>query len=246
MMELKLGDCFETGAGTHRTFGGGHCQDRSVLPMSQNTKKYVTKKTLCLGIAFLATCAALVYAFSPPEETPEISLVIGEPFEDMRKRSTAKIDPPVAGHVWFKIPKTNARLRFNDPDHGFITPPAKFFTVTHNDEGKIAGVRMSPQVTSLPLEETLAVMLDLTKQFRGAGWVPLYLDDGFDTYADDQKTRDGLKRCFLESNYWRTKKYQIIFHVRCFSDSQYPNQQRYLMTLSISDSRDLDDGVETW
>ncbi|CDH30223.1 hypothetical protein XBJ2_620003 [Xenorhabdus bovienii str. Jollieti] len=58
---------------------------------------------------------------------PEIALVIGEPYEAMRQRSSAKISPPYDNSIGFRIPKTDARLRFTDPKYGFITPPARFF-----------------------------------------------------------------------------------------------------------------------
>ncbi|MCX2901708.1 hypothetical protein ORL50_28700, partial [Pseudomonas mandelii] len=92
-------------------------------------------------------------------DDPEISLVIGEPWEDMRKRSTADIGPAIPGHYWFRSIESDARLRFNDPQYGFVTPLARFFTISFDDE-KISNVRMSPQIEPLLLDDTLQIVLD--------------------------------------------------------------------------------------
>ena len=41
----------------------------------------------------------------------EIALKIGEPWEDMRQRSSANIGPAIAGHFWGRQTKSDARLR---------------------------------------------------------------------------------------------------------------------------------------
>ena len=46
---------------------------------------------------------------------PEIALVIGEPYEAMRQRSSAAIAPAIPREASFNIPKSDARLRFTDP-----------------------------------------------------------------------------------------------------------------------------------
>ena len=51
---------------------------------------------LALAVAALLTLAA-IEALS---DEPEIALVIGEPYEDMRRRSSARIDPAIPGHSW--------------------------------------------------------------------------------------------------------------------------------------------------
>ncbi|CAI8763884.1 hypothetical protein EMIT0P218_170068 [Pseudomonas sp. IT-P218] len=66
---------------------------------------------LALAIAALLTSAAIQVL----SDEPEIALLIGEPYEAMRQRSSASIGPAVPGHSWFSIPKSDARLRFIDP-----------------------------------------------------------------------------------------------------------------------------------
>ena len=104
------------------------------------------------GVLVLAVVSALALsAIELLSEEPEIALLIGEPWENMRKRSSAKIDPAIAGHFWGRLPKSDARLRFADPEYGFVTPLARYFTVTFNRDESTNGVHMSPQVEPLLL-----------------------------------------------------------------------------------------------
>lgn len=58
------------------------------------------RRILSLAVAALLIVAA-VRALSGE---PEIALVIGEPWEIMRQRSSAVIDPAIAGHFWGDCP----------------------------------------------------------------------------------------------------------------------------------------------
>eukprot|EP01038_Epipyxis_sp_PR26KG_P000575 gene575-805_t len=108
--------------------------------------------------------------------TPEIALVLGEPWEDMRQRSNVSIGPAVAGYYWGAIPKSDARLRFIDPQYGFVSPPARFFMIRYNDM-RVADLSLSPQVEPLLLDDTLKVVLDLQEQWRKGGWIPIHVKD---------------------------------------------------------------------
>ncbi|MGJ0635969.1 hypothetical protein [Xenorhabdus bovienii] len=123
---------------------------------------------IVLSIVFGLTIIYLYHTFYSRD--PEIALVIGEPYEAMRQRSSAKISPPYDNSIGFRIPKTDARLHFTDPKYGFITPPARFFTVSYN-KGIIENVRMSPQIEPLLYEDAIKIVLDLQDQWRKAGWV---------------------------------------------------------------------------
>ena len=88
----------------------------------------------------------------------------------MRKNSSAPFSPLIRGHVWMGLPKTDARFRFIDPQYGFVTPVARFFTVVF-DDNVINGIRMSPQIEPLLIDDALKVVLDLQDQWREKGWV---------------------------------------------------------------------------
>ncbi|MHC8315018.1 hypothetical protein [Pseudomonas sp. LB3P31] len=170
-------------------------------------------------------------------DAPEIALIIGEPWEDMRQRSSATIDPAIPGHSWFRTPKSHARLQFADPQYRFVTPLARFFVITFTDE-LIRSVRMSPQTEPLLLDDTLKIILNLQEQWRQAGWVPNRLNH-FPSFADTPQWRARLR----DENkggtaYWRAgDKYQIMLVVNRFEDRKRPTEERYLMTLEVSKSR---------
>ena len=103
---------------------------------------------------------------------PEIALVYGEEWEAMRQRSSAQIAPAIPDEIWFRMPKTDASLRFIDAQYGFITPLARFFAITFN-KGKVGSIRMSPQIEPLLLDDALKVVLDLQDQWRAGGWLPM-------------------------------------------------------------------------
>lgn len=192
------------------------------------------RRALALAVAVLLTLAAIQVL----SEEPEIALVIGEPWEDMRRRSSAAIDPAIPGHFWGRLPKSDARLRFIDPQYGFITPLARYFTVTFNRDESINGVNMSPQIEPLLLDDTLRVVLDLQEQWRNAGWVPIRVKD-FPSFADTPQWRaqlQGVKN--VEKVYWRAgDKYQLMLVVGRFKDVKHPTEERYLITLGIHRSR---------
>jgi hypothetical protein len=189
---------------------------------------------LALAVASLLTLAAIEVL----SDEPEIALVIGEPYETMRQRSTASIDPAIPGHSWFNAPKSDARLRFADPQFGFVTPLARFFTVGFGRDQRIDGVRMSPQIEPLLLDDTLKVVLDLQEQWRKAGWVPIRAKD-FPSFADTPQWRAQLRDVNKGGTaYWRAgDKYQLMLVVSRFRDNKRPTEERYLITLGIHRSR---------
>ncbi|VVN70825.1 hypothetical protein [Pseudomonas fluorescens] len=164
----------------------------------------------------------------------EIALVIGEPYESMRQRSSAVIGPAIPGQVSFNIPKSDARLRFTDPQYGFVTPLARFFTVIYRNE-LINSVRMSPQIEPLLLDDTLKIVLDLQEQWRQGGWRPIRVKN-FPSFADTPQWRARLQ----DENkggvaYWKADdKYQVMLIVGRFEDDKRPDEERYLITLALA------------
>jgi len=184
-----------------------------------------------LLVALVAVAARL---YSHAATDPEIALVIGEPYEDMRKRSSAKIDPAIPGHFWGNFPKTDARLRFIDPQYGFLTPIARFFTVTFEEKGLVNSVSMSPQIEPLLLDDALKIALDLQEQWRKSGWKPIRVKED-PPFADTPEWRDSLKACKSNAAYWQAgAKYQTLLTVACFKDDKHPNEKRYLITLELA------------
>ncbi|SEM47499.1 hypothetical protein SAMN04487857_102176 [Pseudomonas sp. ok272] len=184
------------------------------------------------GLA-LAIGVVIVWAVIGVLPEKEIALVIGEPWEDMRQRSSAKIGPAIAGDVSFSIPGADARLRFIDPQYAFETPPARFFAVIHRPDETINSVRMSPQIEPLLLDDTLKVVLDLQEQWRQVGWTVTRPD--FPAFADTPQWRAQLQNVRRGGKtYWQAgEQYQIRLGVRRFKDDRHPTQERYLITLGL-------------
>lgn len=162
---------------------------------------------------------------------PEIALVIGEPYEDMRQRSSASIGAAVPDGVSFSIPQSDARLRFTDLQYGFFTPQARFFAVFYND-GLVYSVRMSPQLEPLLLDDTLKLILDLQDQWRQKGWRAIRPPITGTPYwrARLQNERKGGTTRWQAANL-----YQVMLNVGRFDDPKRPNEERYLITLSIAE-----------
>ncbi|WP_416422907.1 hypothetical protein RAM80_23975 [Pseudomonas sp. App30] len=182
---------------------------------------------IALAVPFLITVDVL-------SDDPEIALVIGEPFEDMRRRSSASIAPAFTGHSWFSIPKSDARLNFMDAHYGFVTPLARFFVVMY-DEGLIGSVRMSPQTEPLLLDETLKIALDLQDQWRRTGWT-LTRPGDFPAIADTPAWRERLRqRRTGITTYWQAEdRYQVVMDIGRFTDRRRPDEERYLISLAVS------------
>ncbi|MBC8954965.1 hypothetical protein [Xenorhabdus sp. PB62.4] len=177
----------------------------------------------------------LYHAFYSNES--EIALVIGEPYEDMRQRSSAAIDPDLPDKIWYNIPKTDARLRFTDQKYGFVTPTARFFVVKYNN-GIIESVRISPQTEPLLFNDAIKIVLDLQDQWSKAGWVSVY-DRTFpplDNTPELQAKLHSLK-C-SETTYWRAgDQYQTMVNLGCFNDKRHPDEERYMITMEIAKAR---------
>jgi hypothetical protein len=185
-----------------------------------------------LALAF--TALLIVTVIKVLADEPEIALMIGEPWEDMRQRSSASIGPAIPGHSWFRIPKSDARLRFIDPEYGFVTPLARFFTIGFDDE-LIDGVRMSPQIEPLLLDDTLKVVLDLQDQLRNTGWTAIRVEQ-YPPFADTPEWRARLRDVNKGgTSYWHAEdKYQVMLVINRFKDKKRPTEERYLIKLSLS------------
>ncbi|MFV3016012.1 hypothetical protein HBO34_15400 [Pseudomonas veronii] len=187
-----------------------------------------------VGLGLIAIVLFLGLAIRLGTDEPEIALTPGEPWEDMRQRSSAKIGPAIPGHHWFRAPKSDARLRLVDPQYGFITPLARFFTIGFDDE-QIDGIRMSPQIEPLLLDDTLEIVLDLQEQWRKGGWTPIHIKDD-PPFADTPQWRARLRNVNLGgTSYWQAAdKYQVMMVVNRFKDVRHPTEERYLIKLHLA------------
>jgi hypothetical protein len=188
--------------------------------------------------AFLLVLAGLTWAVihrltQPLWDEPEIVVEMGGTYENLLRNSSAPFSPEIRDRIWFGIPMTDARLRFVDPQFGFTTPAARFFTVNF-DDNVISGIRMSPQVEPLLIDDALKVVLDLQDQWREKGWVAKGLRNN-PTISDTPEWRAYLSKGILSGrSYWQAgDKYQAMLILGRFEDYRNPSQERYLITLDL-------------
>ncbi|MDX7987035.1 hypothetical protein FE392_06775 [Xenorhabdus sp. 12] len=190
---------------------------------------------LIFSLLIVLSLTAVYFYHSFYSNKPEIALMIGEPYENMRQRSSADIAPHLPGHAWYNVPKTDARLRFIDPKYGFVTPPARFFTVMF-DDGIIDGVRMSPQIEPLLYNDAIKIVLELQDQWRNAGWV-LTLPKEVPALVDTPELHENLRNMKggAGTTYWQANdQYQIMLSMALFEDVRHPDEERYLITLALA------------
>ena len=189
--------------------------------------------------AFLLVLAGLTWAVihrltQPLWDEPEIVVEMGGTYENLLRNSSAPFSPEIRDRIWFGIPMTDARLRFVDPQFGFTTPAARFFTVNF-DDNVISGIRMSPQIEPLLIDDALKVVLDLQDQWREKGWVAKGLRNN-PTIADTPEWRAYLSKGILSGrSYWQAgDKYQAMLILGRFEDYRNPTEERYLITLALA------------
>ncbi|MFJ2365577.1 hypothetical protein ACIPIN_18050 [Pseudomonas sp. NPDC087697] len=186
-----------------------------------------------LPLLIILSVLAVPWAIQALSDDPEIALEMGGTYEDLHKRSSVSFSPLIRGHAWMGIPKTDASLRFIDPQYGFVTPPARFFTVGFNDN-VITSIRMSPQIEPLLLDDALKVALDLQNQWRQGRW-RVAGPRSYPPFADTPAWRARFREVSQGgTTYWQAgEKYQVAMFMNRFKYSKRPNEERYLITLSI-------------
>lgn len=172
----------------------------------------------------------------------EVALTLGEPYEVVRERSREILPPLERGRDWAGLVSQPARFRLFELERGFVTPPAKFLAVTYDNHGLVDGVRLSPQIEPLPLDESLTIVRDLQNQLW-RGWTPFRSSDSR-PIRDDVATRDAIRNCDDPTSRWNAgDRMQITIDIRCFRTEGHPDRERYLITLVltrpwITDDRD--------
>ena len=196
----------------------------------------ISRRGRWLGIALITLLVvfALRWAVQTIAGEPEIALIYGEPWEEMRQRSSAQISPAIPGHYAYRTPKSDARLRFIDPQYGFVTPLARFFTISFDNE-RVASIRMSPQIEPLLLDDALIIVLDLQEQWRRGGWVPSNPRSN-PPIADTPEWRARLRDVNKGGRtFWQAgDKHQAMLILHRFKDNKRPTEERYMITLALA------------
>ncbi|MEB0076398.1 hypothetical protein QN386_05570 [Pseudomonas sp. CCI3.2] len=161
----------------------------------------------------------------------EIVVEIGGTYEHMRQQSSARFSPPYPdGGISWGGAKSNARLRFVDPQYGFITPIGTHFTMGFRGN-IIEDIRISPQIEPLLLEDALKVVLDLQEQWRRGGWLD---KKKFPPFADTPQWRAQLRDKGGTTDWYAGDKYQAMLIMHRFKDRKHPEEERYKIILSVA------------
>ena len=200
---------------------------KPALPVYDRRRKVALILVVLLAVM---TVRWVVQAFA---DDPEIALIYGEPWEDMRQRSSAAINPAIPDETGFRIPKTDARLRYMHPQYGFDTPLARFFTISFKDE-RVSSIRMSPQIEPLLLDDAMKIVQDLQDQWRRRGW-ELTSPKTDPAIADTPEWRTRLRDINKGgTTFWQADDtYQTMLSLHRFKDDRHPDEERYLISLSI-------------
>ena len=173
-----------------------------------------------------------IYSIAWPYD--EVLLTIGEPYEDVRLQSHSTLPTAAPGMFWGGFVTRSAILRFSDPQYGFVTPATRFLYVSADQRGKVWSVILSPQVETLPLDETMAVLADLQNQFRLGEWRSIFVTSHL-PIADTPAVRANIRDGAGPQAFWlASDKYQVSLAVRRFIHENRPNDERYLITLQLS------------
>ncbi|SAK47021.1 hypothetical protein AWB75_01010 [Caballeronia catudaia] len=162
----------------------------------------------------------------------EIAVKWGEPYEQIRKRYDSILPSPEPSLL--PSPAVIARFRFDDPLYGFTTPRAVFYQMGADPEtGGFDSVQLSPQVKPLPLNDVIAIVLDIQDQLRRGGWRPFQYS-GMHPIEDTPELRRQLHECQFPTSVWNAAdKYQVTIDISCRSISVQPGQTYYGVILEL-------------
>jgi hypothetical protein len=173
-----------------------------------------------------------IYAMTRPVD--EVMLTLGESYEHVRQHSRSTL-PAATDEKSINLYVTRpAIFRFSDSQFGFVTPPARFLSLYADQLGNVSLVTLSPQIETLPLDASIAILTDLQKQFQRGGWKPFQSRDNR-PIEDTQAARNAIRACTAPTTRWQAgNKYQVSVNIRCFGSRGHPNDERYVITLDLS------------
>lgn len=194
------------------------------------------QKMRCLRYLACAVigCAAVwgLIAMATPDD--EVTLTLGDPYEQVRKQSHSTLPAASPGMSWGGFVTHPAKLHFAEHGYSFVTSPAKFLYVGTDRSGKVESVTLSPQVETLPLDKAMAIVVDLQEQLRQGGWHPIRAHR-FPPIDSTPAMIESIRRGDDPQTFWQAVgKYQVALDIRRFIHENRPEDERYLITLQLS------------
>lgn len=169
----------------------------------------------------------------------EVALKLGEPWEDMRERSSARIDPATSQYFVGTLLKFNARLRLVDPQYGFVTPVGRNLSVSLGPGQTVGHSSLELHTEHLLLDDAWEILRDMQEQWRNAGWTPFNIGP-FPPFAETPDEYAKLKYGNRRGNfYWRAAdEYEVKLGIHGFESSERPGEIRYRLRLQLSEWRE--------
>lgn len=107
--------------------------------------------------------------------------------------------------------------------------------------GNVESVTLSPQVETLPLDDAIAILIDLQDQLRRGGWRQIRAAD-HPPFTDTPAMRSRMRNNDAPQTFWLAgNKYQVFLSVGRFVHENRPNDERYLITLKLIGPPVMDD-----
>lgn len=200
-------------------------------PKIKNQFKKIKKRPKSVILIFLVSIYWLWEVVKP---TPYIKLYIDEPWEEMRKNSTAEIRPTGQYRISDTTPKQYSALIFDDGQYKFKTPKAKFFMIMY-DHKKVLNIAISPQMALLPIDDILKIIVDIQDQLKASGWYLLFPKEN-PAFENNEYWRNKILHARNgASTYWQAAdKYQVAISVGGYNDDNWKHEKRYLISMSIA------------
>lgn len=169
------------------------------------------------------------------QPTPIIKLYIGEPWEEMRKNSTADINAAIEEGSYDNAPRSPSALQFDDSRFRFSTPKAKFFMIMYDQKKLVSNIAISPQMTLLPIDDILKIIVDIQDQLKASGWYLLFPKEN-PAFENNEYWRNKILHARNgASTYWQAAdKYQVAISVGGYNDDNWKHEKRYLISMSIA------------
>jgi len=180
----------------------------------------------------IATVLCLSYVVMEVfSDDPEIEVVLGEPWEEMRQRSTASISAAIPGHVGGFSPKSNASFRLVDEQFGFVTPSTNFLIVGFDNE-RVDSVLIHPHKKPLSMDDALEVVSGLQSQWARGGWFSVSPKER-PPILDTPEWRAKLHDSAIVTYWQAADKYQVMLIMHRFGETD-DSDARYRIIVSLA------------
>jgi len=181
---------------------------------------------------FLASILLAGCASSTAGTPHQVVLTLGDSYEQVRRQSRSTL-PKAHAFNYIDLSITRpATFRFSDPQYGFATPAGNYLSI-YAPDGRVSSLKLLPHLKALPLDETIALVLDLQNQLRRKGWVQMQTT-GNPPVVDTPAVRDRIRRNQFSPTFWMAgDRYEVWIHVVRYLNGRRPADNHYMVMLDL-------------